>query len=101
MGSRLELQKLLEKILGTKDVYFQPPPNIQMNYPCIVYQRDSEVVRHAANQKYNHIQRYKVTIIDKDPDSKIRDKVRDLPLCSFSSFFVAENLNHDVFAIYF
>ena len=39
MRTRLDLQKLLEKTLGSRNVYFQPPPNVQMEYPAIVYKR--------------------------------------------------------------
>jgi len=33
MGTRLELQNLLENILGSRNVYFQPPENLKLNYP--------------------------------------------------------------------
>ena len=37
---RLELQDLLETVLGSQYVYFQPPATLRMRYPCIVYARD-------------------------------------------------------------
>ena len=40
MPSRLELQTLLEEILGSRNVYFQPPESVKMNYPAIVYSLD-------------------------------------------------------------
>jgi hypothetical protein len=42
-----------------------------------------------------------VTVIDQNPDSPIPDRVAKLPLCSMSTFFVADKLNHDVFDIFF
>jgi len=72
-----------------------------MVYPAIVYERDEEDVKRANNGVYSRTKRYKVTVIDRNPDSDIPDKVSDLPLSSFSSHFVAENLNHDVFSVYF
>jgi len=40
MAPRLELQEVLESLLGSRNVYFQPPLNLKMNYPCIIYKRD-------------------------------------------------------------
>jgi len=101
MGLRVDLQSLLEGILGSPNVYFQPPNNVQMAYPSIVYQRDQLAEHHADNQSYRRQTRYQVTVIDRDPDSGIPDKIAGLPLCSFERFFVADNLNHDVFNLFF
>lgn len=98
---RTELQELLETVLGSEHVYFQPPPDISMQYPCIVYKRDSAETEFADNKLYRHTKRYQVTVIDKNPDSDIPDKIADLPLCSFDRFYTADNLNHDVFNLFF
>lgn len=98
---RLALQDILEGILGSKYVYFQPPSTIRMTYPCIVYQRSNADTKFADNKPYLHRQRYTVTVIDKDPDSVIPDKVAELPECVYDRFFTSENLNHDVFSLYF
>ena len=37
MKTRLELDEELVKILGSKNVYFQPPESLKLNYPAIVY----------------------------------------------------------------
>lgn len=95
------LQEILEMTLGSKNVYFQPPVNIQMKYPCIVYKRDYASTDHANNLPYRNTKRYAVTVIDQNPDSLIPDKIAKLPLCSFSRFYTADNLNHDVFNLYF
>lgn len=99
MGSRLELQAILKTLCD--NVYFQPPANVSMQYPCIVYARDSAVTQFAANSPYRYTKRYQVTIIDRDPDSPIPDKVAQLPMCTFQRFYTADNLNHDVFGLYF
>lgn len=101
MGQRLQLQALLELILGSRNVYFQPPANVQMNYPAFVYARDDVDTTFADNRPYRHTKRYTVTYIDRNPDSSIPDKVAALPLCSFSRHFVADGLNHDVYTLYF
>lgn len=101
MAQRLELQALLEDIVGSRNVYFQPGPNIEMEYPCIVYTRSNIFTRRADNRPYLHKDRYSLTIIDRDPDSVIVREVAGLPLCSYDRSFVAEQLNHTVFTIYF
>ena len=101
MAQRSELQTLLVALLGSNNVYFQPPPNIKMQYPCIVYRRDAASTQYADNRLYKNTKRYQVTVIDDDPDSLIPDKVANLPLCSFDRFFTADNLNHDIYRLFF
>lgn len=99
MASRLLLQTLLESI--TENVYFQPPINIQMRYPCIVYARSNSQSEFADNRPYAHTKQYQVTVIARNPDSDLPDIVEDLPLCSFTRYFASDNLNHYVFNLYF
>lgn len=99
MARRLELQTLLETIAA--NVYFQPPANVQMKFPCIVYKRDSADTMFAGNKPYRYTKRYMVTVIDRDPDSDIPDKVAALPQCLFNRNYAANGLHHDVFNLYF
>lgn len=98
---RLQLQSLLESILGTRNVYFQPPPTMTMQYPCIVYHRDNALTDFAGNVPYHFTKRYQVTYISDDPDSVVIDKVAALPMSTYVRWFAAGNLNHDVFNLYF
>lgn len=99
MGQRLDLHQLLETF--TDNVYFQPPTNIQLEYPCIIYKRDFADTKFADDKPYNIKLRYMVTVIDRDPDSDIPSKVAALPLSLFNRFYTADNLNHDVYNVYF
>lgn len=101
MAPRLELESLFREILGSGNVYFQPPTNVKMQYPCILYKRDQADTKFADNNPYSYRTRYMVTVIDRDPDSEIPDKVAALPLCQYNRFYTAENLNHDVFNVFF
>jgi hypothetical protein len=102
MAKRLELHQILVDILGDENrVYFQPPSNIQMSYPCILYNRDNAHTNFADDSPYRYTQRYLVTLVDRDPDSPIFDKIKALPLCVFSRHFASENLNHDAFSLYY
>lgn len=99
MAPRLELQSLLEGL--TERVYFQPPTNITMSYPCIIYGLDGDRTKRANNRLYSRTKRYQVMVIDRNPDSELPDKVIELPLCKFDRFYTADNLNHTVFTLFF
>ena len=99
MGQRLKLHQLLETF--TENVYFQPPTNIQLKYPCIIYKRDFADTKFADDNPYNYTKRYMITIIDQDPDSNIPDKVASMPMSLFNRFYTADNLNHDVYNVFF
>lgn len=96
---RLELQTLLEEV--TEHVYFQPPSNIQMQYPCIIYSRSESSVDHANNELYRHAKGYMVTVIDRNPDTELVDTVEELPFSTFDRFFAVDDLNHYVFTLFF
>lgn len=85
----------------TENVYFQAPPNTVMQYPCIRYEIDDAETQFAGNRPYLHTWRYQVMVIDHDPDSPIRDAIARLPMCSFSRAYVADNLHHFVFNLFF
>ena len=97
--SRTSLQALLESI--TEHVYFQPPNSIQMQFPCIRYERSGSELEHADNRLYTHTKRYQVTVIDRNPDSQLPDQVITLPRCSFDRYFAVDELNHYVFTLFF
>lgn len=98
--SRLTLQTLLESILGSSNVYFQPPETKKLKYPAIVYEREYIRTIHADNAPYRNKIAYSVTYITQDPDSDVIAKMAALPLCRFSRHFVSDNFNHDVFTLY-
>lgn len=99
MERRVELHELLCNILGSRNVYYQPPESIKMKYPAIVYSRDGIPNDYADNIPYRQSHIYQVIVIDADPDSKIVGRISQLPMCSFNRHFESENLNHDVFTL--
>lgn len=99
MGQRLELHQILETFVA--NVYFQPPTNVKLEYPCIIYKRDFADTKFADDKPYDRVIRYMVMVIDRDPDSDIPDKVAAMPMCLFNRFYTADNLNHDVYNVYF
>jgi hypothetical protein len=98
---RLELQTILEGVLDSTNVYFQPPSNVKMLYPCVVYAQDNAKTEFADNSPYSRVKRYQLTIIDRDPDTLIPDEIAQLPLSNLVRIFTADNLHHYVFNLYF
>lgn len=101
MGTRLELHEKLKEILGSDHVYFQPPENIKLVYPCILYELNNIDIKFADNLPYHHTNRYTVTVIDRNPDSEIPSKIARLPMVTFDRFYTEDNLNHTTLDLYY
>lgn len=101
MGQRLILHQIFKTLLGSNNVYFQPPATVNLNYPCIIYKRSDIDTVFADDKPYITSKQYQVTIIDPNPDSLILDKVAQLSKCIFVRHFTADNLNHDVFNLHY
>lgn len=101
MGKRLELQARLENLLGSRQVYFQPPSTRHMDYPAIIYRRDPGDTKWADDVPYAYHRKYVLVLVYKDPDTDLIDKLRLQPWCRHVSHYVADNLYHDVFELYY
>jgi hypothetical protein len=101
MGTRTELQSVLEGLQDGVNVYFQPPASLSLTYPAIVYNRDFRKTEYADNAPYVGTWRYLVMVIVQDPDSDLIDLVAKLPMTSYVRHFAHDNLNHEVFYVYF
>lgn len=95
MANRLDLQTTLEKILGSSNVYYQPPASKTIKYPAIVYSKSNVNNTYANNATYSRYNSYEIIVIDYKPDNPVIEKLLDLPYCSFSRHYVADNLHHD------
>ena len=101
MDRRLKLQTLLSSIPGVQKVYYSPPQNIQMVFPCIVYSRSDSYTDSADNQAYRRKKRWSVTVIDRNIDSMIPDLVENLRYARFDRYQVVDGLHHNYFNLYF
>lgn len=99
MASRLQLQTMLESICN--NVYFQPPSTVRMSYPAIRYELYDIDNKFADNKVYLQDKGYQITVIDRDPDSEIVDKVSMIDSIRFNRSYRADNLNHFVFILYY
>lgn len=98
-----ELQEVLQGVLEEDGkAYFQPPENLKLKYPCIIFERTNALISYADNNPYQVTKRYTVTLITKSADNdKYLDRLLQLPMCTFDRQFTTDNLVHDVFNIYF
>lgn len=94
MKDRKGLQILLEDLLGTRNVYFQPKENITLEYPAIVYNLEQVRTDFAGNNPYSLYNRYQITYIDRSPESEIPRQIQLLPMTRFTSYFAIDGLNH-------
>ncbi len=101
MGTRLELHEVLCNLLGNRHVYYQPPESVKLEYPAIVYHRETIDSDFADNSRYTKTNNYAITLITRTPDSPVIDAILDLPLTSHTRHFATEGLYHDIFTIYF
>ena len=101
MADRLDLQSIFEELLESRNVYYQPPESIKMQYDAIKYSKKNIRSTYANNGKYSMMDCYEVIVIARKPDHPVIKKLLALPYCSYDRHYVADNLNHDVLTIYF
>lgn len=101
MGSRLELQSKLEELLGSRNVYYQPPESLKTKYPAIRYSKEDVESLKADDTNYLNNKRYEIIVIDSHPDNPVIDELLQLPMCSYDRHYISDNLNHDVLTLYY
>lgn len=100
MESRLKLQDELKQFLP--NVYFQPPSDIRLVFPCITYSKTSKDTKKANNDTYKSAQEYQITVIELDPDSDLADRiVAYFQYATFGSYFVVDRLHQTTIKLYF
>ena len=101
MADRLDLQSLLEELLGTRNVYYNPPESVKMQYTAIRYSKKKIESVYANNSKYLMRDCYELIVISRKPDDPVIKRLLALPYCSYDRPYIADNLYHDVLTIYY
>lgn len=102
MGTRIDLHEELCSLLGSRNVYFQPPENTKLVYPCIVYKLTTIESRYANNNHYTNKKLYEVSLITKNPDSDTVEIIlNNFIHCSVNRMYIFDNLYHYVYHIYY
>lgn len=97
--NRAKLSEILHSLCD--NVYFQPPENVKLKYPCIIYKERTADTVYADDYPYRFTKCYTVTYIDSNPDSTVPEKIAMLQMCREDNKFTSDNLNHTVFVLYF
>lgn len=100
MGLRTDLHEELCTLLGSRNVYYEPPESLKLKYPCIIYEvNDINQIR-ANNRHYLDIKRYSITYVTNKNIIDITEKFFEtFPTCSFDRSYVSDNLWHYVFTL--
>ena len=102
MASRLELHEELCEVLGSRNVYFQTPESVKMQYDAIRYQLGGKDIKRANNSLYRMTNQYDGVVITRNPDTDIPDKLlARFQMCSLGRPYTADNLNHYPFTLYY
>lgn len=101
MARRPKLQSLLEGLLGSRNVYYDPPSNLDMEYDAIKYSKNPNKGIFADNVIYSAKDRYELVVIARKSDHPVIKKLLELPYCSHDRHYKSDNLAHDVFTLYY
>lgn len=102
MHNRSELHKKLERLMGSSNVYFQPPASVQLSYPCVIYTLGTGDMKRADDSVYMYTYSYEVIFIYKRPNIDIVEQVlKTFSMSSIYRVYVSDNLNHYAFRIYY
>lgn len=102
MAKREELHEELCTILGSRNVYFQTPESVKMQYDAIRYSLGGKDLKHANNKIYKSVNKYEGIIITRDPDTTLPDELlAHFEMCSLGRPYTADNLNHYPFTLYY
>jgi hypothetical protein len=101
--SRKELERKLLDIKnqnGLKGVYFEPPENLKIFYPCIVYNLREVRDSYADNVRYIERDVYSITLIELDADSPVYHyMLNSIPNIRMNSSYTSDGLYHKSFSV--
>lgn len=99
---RIELQYKLEEILGSNKVYYRPPENIKLSYPCIIYHLRNGDIEYANNKTYVFKRSYDLQLIHKTADTDLIEALLGaFSYIRFENSFIVDNLIHENFILYY
>lgn len=100
--NRLALHQILCDVLGSRNVYFQPPEDVKIVFPAIIYELEGIDTKYADDtHKYKRNLRYKITLASSNPEHDIVDRLLDLRYSRLESISHYDNLHNYYINIYF
>ena len=97
---RTDVHEILTKLCD--NVYYQPPSNIQLTYPCIIYRKTGVVDLKAGNTLFHRYTVYTLTLIDRNPDTTLIEEVeKHFPHTQQTQPYSIDNLHHQTLIIHY
>nr|DAE96127.1 MAG TPA: tail completion protein [Caudoviricetes sp.] len=100
MRTYRDLLHLLQKAVAHNRVYFQPPENLKLGYPAVVFHLTKIKVDHADDIPYKGAREYMITLITKDPEPDALEEILKIPYTTLDSTYQSDGMNHFVFTTY-
>lgn len=100
MRTYKDLLNMLRQAVQHDQVYFQPPENLKIGYPAIVFHLSKIEIDHASDVPYKGAKEYSVTLITKDPEPDVIDEILKIPYSSLDTTYISDGMNHFVFTVY-
>lgn len=111
MDLQQRVDKIVEKTiaLGVSNVYFEPPEDLIMEYPCVRFKRGTISSRHADNRIYKIDDSFDYIYISRISDDKmahtilVGDSEHEPPFRRIRHIrhYVADGLHHDHYKLYY
>lgn len=97
-ANRLELRGILVSVMEECDeephLYFQPPENVKLEYPCMVYHLKTMDTRKANDKPYYKTIAFDITYITRSPASDVPTRMLSEQYMNFDRYYTAQNLHH-------
>lgn len=100
MRTYKDLLYLLQQTVKHNRVYFQPPENLKIEYPAIVFHLSTIKVDHGSDVPYKGAREYSVILITKEPEPDSINEILKIPYSSLDQTFISDGMNHFVFSVY-
>ena len=100
MHTYKDLLHLLQQAVNHNRVFFQPPENLKIGYPAVVFHLSKIEIDHASDVPYKGAKEYSVTLITKDPEPDVIDEILKIPYSSLDTTYISDGMNHFVFTVY-
>lgn len=83
-------------------MYFQTPESVKMSYDAIRYALGGKNLTRANNRIYQSTNQYDGVLITRNPDTTLPDEILNhFEMCSFGRPYIADNLHHYPFTLYY
>lgn len=100
MRTYRDLLRLLQKAVDHNRVYFQPPENLKIGYPAVIFHLSKVKLDHADDVPYKGAREYSVVLISKEPEPEVIDEILKIPYTTLDTTYISDGMNHFVFTTY-